>query len=133
MRKTIIAASLSIVVLGMAGIAAFAQTSNTPANGQAGMDGMAPGGAMPMPGMAMMSMMQGMMPMMQGMMPMMMGMMPMKMPLAGQPMAGPGGMANTAAAPPAVPADLEQKLDLLIKNIDSLTARIQKLEAPAAN
>ena len=38
-----------------------------------------------------------------------------------------------AAAPAAVPAGLEEKLDLLINSIDSLTARIEALEAPAAN
>ena len=149
MRKTTIATTLSIILLGSAGTAAFAAhpdhlAANGMANmeGMAGMDGMAAGGsAMPMNGMAgmpmpmqgMMPMMQGMMPMMQGMMPMMMGMMPMMMPMGGQPMAGMAGMESTAAAPEAVPAGLEEKLNLLINSIDVLTARIEKLEAPAAN
>ena len=124
MRKATIAATLSIIMLGAAGTAAFSAHPDHPAaEGMANMEGMTnmDGTAMPM---------QGMMPMMQGMMPMMMGMMPMMMPMGGQPMAG---MADPAAAPQAVPAGLEQKLDLLIRSIDSLTARIEKLEAPAAN
>ena len=142
MRKTTIATTLSIILLGSAGTAAFAAhpdhlAANGMANmeGMAGMDGMAAGGsAMPMNGMAGMPMpMQGMMPMMMGMMPMMMGMMPMMMPMGGQPMAGMAGMESTAAAPEAVPAGLEEKLNLLINSIDVLTARIEKLEAPAAN
>ena len=131
MRKATIAATLSIIMLGAAGTAAFSAHPDHPAaEGMANMEGMTnmDGTAMPMQGM--MPMMQGMMPMMQGMMPMMMGMMPMMMPMGGQPMAG---MADPAAAPQAVPAGLEQKLDLLISSIDSLTARIEKLEAPAAN
>ena len=127
MRKMTIAATLSIVLLGAAGTAVFAAHGEEPAaesmagmEGMAGMDGMpAEGGAMPMNGMGMMPMMMGMMEMMP-----MMGMMPM---------AEMDGMADTAAAPQAVPAGLEAKLDLLITSIDSLTARIEALEAPAAN
>lgn len=144
MRKMTVAATLSIVLLGAAGTAVFAGHGEEPAaagmagmegmtdmEGMAGMDGMAgmegmpaEGGAMPMKGMGMMPMMMGMMEMMP-----MMGMMPM----GGKPMAGMADMADTAAAPQAVPAGLEAKLDLLITSIDSLTARIEALEAPAAN
>ena len=132
MRKIKIAATLSIVLLGAAGTAVFAAHGEEPAaesmagmEGMAGMDGMpAEGGAMPMNGMGMMPMMMGMMEMMP-----MMGMMPM----GGTPMAGMAGMADTAAAPQAVPAGLEAKLDLLITIFDSLTARVEALEAPAAN
>ena len=134
MRKATIAATLSIIMLGAAGTAAFSAHPDHPAaEGMANMEGMTnmDGTAMPMQGM--MPMMQGMMPMMQGMMPMMMGMMPMMMPMGGQPMAGMAGMESTAAAPQAVPAGLEEKLNLLINSIDVLTARIEKLEAPAAN
>ena len=140
MRKTTFAATLSIILLGAGGTAAFAAHDANPApdgmtdmqgmgntqdmgdmNGMANMQGMPmAAGAMPM---------QGMMPMMMGMMPMMMGMMPM----GGQAMAGTTGMAAPDAAPQAVPAGLEEKLDLLINSIDSLTARIEALEAPAAN
>ena len=126
MRKTTIAATLSIILLGAAGTAAFAaHDANPAADGPANMQGM--------PGMEGMADTQGMTNM-QGM-PMMMGMMPMMamMPMGGQPMAGTTGMAAPAAAPQAVPAGLEEKLDLLINSIDSLTARIEALEAPAAN
>ena len=144
MRKLTIAATLSALISGMAGTAVFAAHDNQPAaDGMANMDGMtgtedmaAGGGAMPM---------AGMMPMMMGMMPMM-AMMPM-MPMGGQSMTPMGGqsmtptggqqpmagMDGTAPAPEAVPAGLEAKLDLLINSIDSLTARIERLEAPAAN
>lgn len=138
MRKTTIATTLSIVLLGAAGNGVLAAHGEEPAaggmvgmvgmDGMAGMEGMpAEGGAMPMTGMGMMPMMMGMMEMMP-----MMGMMGM-MPMGGKPMAGMDGMADTAAAPQAVPAGLEAKLDLLITSIDSLTARIEALEAPAAN
>ena len=142
MRKLSIFTTLSIALLSIAGTIAFAGHGKEPAvdgmstmDGMAGMEGMAAGeGAMPMQGMGM-----GMMPMMMGMMekmPMMMGMMAM-MPMGGQPagaMAGIDTMAPApAAAAAAVPAGLEAKLDLLITSIDSLTARIEKLEAPAAN
>ena len=144
MRKVTIAATLSALISGVAGTAVFAAHDNQPAaDGMANMDGMtgtedmaAGGGAMPM---------AGMMPMMMGMMPMM-AMMPM-MPMGGQSMTPTGGqsmtptggqqpmagMDGTAPAPEAVPAGLEAKLDLLINSIDSLTARIERLEAPAAN
>ena len=144
MRKLTIAATLSALISGMAGTAVFAAHDNQPAaDGMANMDGMtgtedmaAGGGAMPM---------AGMMPMMMGMMPMM-AMMPM-MPMGGQSMTPMGGQSMTptggqqpmagmdgmAPAPEAVPAGLEAKLDLLINSIDSLTARIERLEAPAAN
>ena len=144
MRKVTIAATLSALISGVAGTAVFAAHDNQPAaDGMANMDGMtgmedmaAGGGAMPM---------AGMMPMMMGMMPMM-AMMPM-MPMGGQSMTPMGGqsmtptggqqpmagMDGTAPAPEAVPAGLEAKLDLLINSIDSLTARIERLEAPAAN
>lgn len=123
MRKMTIAANLSVVLLGAAGTAVFAAHGEEPAaESMAGMEGMpAEGAGMPMKGMGMMPMMMGMMEMMP-----MMGMMPM----GGKPMAG---MADTAAAPQVVPAGLEAKLDLLITSIDSLTARIEALEAPAAN
>ena len=152
MRKVTIAATLSALISGVAGTAVFAAHDNQPAaDGMANMDGMtgmedmaAGGGAMPM---------AGMMPMMMGMMPMMamMPMMPMggqsMMPMGGQSMTPTGGqsmtptggqqpmagMDGTAPAPEAVPAGLEAKLDLLINSIDSLTARIERLEAPAAN
>ena len=138
MRKMTIAATFFIALLGVAGTAVFAAHGEEPAaggmagmegmtnkEGMAGMEGMpAEGGAMPMKGMGMMPMMMGMMEMMP-----MMGMMPM----AGKPMAGMAGRADTVAAPQAVPAGLEAKLDLLITSIDSLTARIEALEAPAAN
>ena len=162
MRKTTITASLSIILLSAAGTASLAAHDDNPAaknmttmdgmaamdgmpemegmskkdgmatmegmagkegmapmDGMSGMKGMAAGGdAMPMKGM-------GMMPMTMGMMEMM----PM-MQMGKQPMAG---MAATTAAPQAIPPGLEKKLDLLINSIDSLTARIEKLEAPAAN
>ncbi len=64
MRKTTIAATLSIILLGAAGTAFAAHTDNPTAEGMAKLAGM-------------------------GMMPMMMGMMPMAgMPMDGQPMAG---------------------------------------------
>ena len=140
MRKMTFAATFSIVLLGAAGTAAFAaHDANPAADGPAnmqdmpGMEGMAdPQGMTNMQGMPMAG---GAMPM-QGMMPMMMGMMmPMMamMPMGGQPMAGTTGMAAPAATPEAVPAGLAEKLDLLINSIDSLTARIEALEAPAAN
>ena len=139
MRKTTIAATLSIILLGAGGTAAFAAHDANPApdgmtdmQGMPGMEGMAdPQGMTNMQGMPMAA---GAMPM-QGMMSMMMGMMPTMamMPMGGQPMAGTTGMAAPAAAPQAVPAGLEEKLDLLINSIDSLTARIEALEAPAAN
>ena len=133
MRKTTFAATLSIILLGAGGTAAFAAHDANPAadgpanmQGMPGMEGMAdPQGMTNMQGMPMAA---GAMPM-QGMMPMMMGMMPM----GGQAMAGTTGMAAPDAAPQAVPAGLEEKLDLLINSIDSLTARIEALEAPAAN
>ena len=126
MRKMTIAANLSVVLLGAAGTAVFAAHGEEPAaESMAGMEGMpAEGAGMPMKGMGMMPMMMGMMEMMP-----MMGMMPM----GGKPMVGMDGMADTSAAPQAVPAGLEAKLDLLITSIDSLTARIEALEAPAAN
>ena len=132
MRKTTIAATLSIILLSAGTTASFAgHPEHASAEGMAGMEGMtnmegmpAEDGAMSMKGMGMMPMMMGMMEMMP-----MMGMMPM----GGKPMAGMDAMADTAAAPQAVPAGLEAKLDLLITSIDSLTARIEKLEAPAAN
>ena len=138
MRKTTLTTILSLILLGAGSTASFAGHPEHPtAEGMAGMEGMANiegmasaegmaagGGAMPMKGMGMMPMMMGMMEMMP-----MMGMMPM----GGKPMAGMAGMADTAAAPQAVPAGLEAKLDLLITSIDSLTARIEALEAPAAN
>ena len=138
MRKITIAATLSIVLLGGAGTGVFAAHGKEPAvegkagmegmtnmDGMAGMEGMpAEGGAMPMQGMGMMPIMMGMMEMMP-----MMGMMPM----GGQPTSAMAGMADTAPAPQAVPPGLEQKLDLLITSIDSLTARIEALEAPPAN
>ena len=126
MRKTTLAATLSIILLSAGTTASFAGHPEHPsAEGMAGMEGMpAEGGAMPMKGMGMMPMMMGMMEMMP-----MMGMMPM----GGKPMPGTAGMAETAAAPQAIPAGLEAKLDLLITSIDSLTARIEALEAPAAN
>ena len=133
MRKTTIAATLSIILLGAGGTAAFAAHDANPApDGMTDMQGM--GNTQDMGDMNGMANMQGMpmaagaMPM-QGMMPMMMGMMPM----GGQAMAGTTGMAAPDAAPQAVPAGLEEKLDLLINSIDSLTARIEALEAPAAN
>ena len=139
MRKTTFAVTCSIILLGAAGTAAFAaHDANPAADGPAnmqdmpGMEGMAdPQGMTTMQGMPMAG---GAMPM-QGMMPMMMGMMPMMamMPMGGQPMAGTTGMAAPAATPEAVPAGLAEKLDLLIASIDSLTARIEALEAPAAN
>ena len=133
MRKTTFAATLSIILLGAGGTAAFAAHDANPApDGMTDMQGM--GNTQDMGDMNGMANMQGMpmaagaMPM-QGMMPMMMGMMPM----GGQAMAGTTGMAAPDAAPQAVPAGLEEKLDLLINSIDSLTARIEALEAPAAN
>ena len=135
MRKLTIVTTLSIALLSGAGTIAFAAHGKEPAvEGMAGMEGMAAGdGAMPMTSMGMMPMMMGMMenmPMM-GMMGMM-GMMAM-MPTGGQPDGGMAGMDTMAPAPAAVPAGLDAKLDLLIKSIDSLTARIEKLEAPAGN
>ena len=138
MRKLTIVTTLSIALLSGAGTIAFAAHGKEPAvdgmanmEGMAGMEGMAAGdGAMPMQGMGMMPMMMGMMEKM----PMMMGMMAM-MPMGGQPAGAMAGMDTMAPAPAAaaVPAGLEAKLDLLITSIDSLTARIEKLEAPAAN
>ena len=136
MRKLTIVTTLSIAVLSTAGTIAFAGHDKEPAvdgmatmegtanmQGTAGMEGMAAGeNAMPMKGMSMMPMMMGMMEKMP-----MMGMMPM----GGQPAGGMAGMDNMA--PAAVPAGLEAKLDLLINSVDSLTARIKKLEAPAGN
>ena len=140
MRKLTIVTTLSIALLSGAGTIAFAAHGKELAvdgmanmEGMAGMEGMAVGdGAMPMQGMGMMPMMMGMMEKM----PMMMGMMAM-MPMGGQPAGAMAGMDTMAPAPAAaaaaVPAGLEAKLDLLITSIDSLTARIEKLEAPAAN
>ena len=147
MRKLTIVTTLFIALLSGAGTIVFAAHGEEPAvdgmatmegmagtEGMAGMEGMVAGdGAMPMKGMSMMPMMMGMMenmPMM-GMMGMM-GMMAM-MPTGGQPDGGMAGMDTMAPAPAAVPAGLDAKLDLLIKSIDSLTARIEKLEAPAGN
>ena len=142
MRKLTIVTTLFIALLSGAGTIVFAAHGEEPAvdgmatmegmagtEGMAGMEGMVAGdGAMPMKGMSMMPMMMGMMEKM----PMMMGMMPM-MPMGGQPAGGMAGMDTMAPAPAAVPAGLEAKLDLLITSIDSLTARIEKLEASVAN
>ena len=138
MRKLTIVTTLSIALLSGGGTIAFAAHGKEPAvagmagmedmAGTAGMEGMAADdGAMPMKGMSMMAMMMGMMERMP-----MMGMMAM-MPMGGQPAGGMAGMDDTAPPPAAVPAGLEAKLDLLINSIDSLTARIEALEAPAAN
>ena len=130
MRRLTIFTTLSISLLSGAGTIAYAGHGKEPAvdgmatmEGMTGMEGMAAGdGAMPMKGMSMMPMMMGMMEKMP-----MMGMMPM----GGKPAGGMAGMDNMA--PAAVPAGLEAKLDLLINSVDSLTARIEKLEAPAGN
>ena len=138
MRKTTLTPILSLILLGAGSTASFAGHPEHPtAEGMAGMEGMANiegmasaegmaagGGAMPMKGMGMMPMMMGMMEMMPTL---------AMMPMGGQSMSGMTDMANTGAAPQAVSAGLEAKLDLLINSIDSLTARIEKLETPAAN
>ena len=142
MRKLTIVTTVFIALLSGAGTIVFAAHGQEPAvdgmatmegmagtDGMAGMEGMVAGeGAMPMQGMGMMPMMMGMMEKM----PMMMSMMGM-MPMGGQPAGAMAGMDTMAPAPAAVPAGLEAKLDLLITSIDSLTARIEKLEAPAGN
>jgi len=138
MLKLTIVTTLSIAMLSGAGTIAFAAHGEEPAvagmagmedmAGMAGMEGMAASdGVMPMEGMGMMPMMMGMMEKMP-----MMGMMAM-MPMGGQPAGGLAGMDSMAPAPAVVPAGLEAKLDLLINSIDSLTSRIEKLEAPAGN
>jgi hypothetical protein len=83
----------------------------------AAMPGMSGGGAMPMGDM--------------GMMPMMMAMMPMMMPMGGGSMAGMPGAPAMAQA--GNQAGLDAKLNLLISSIETLTARIDALEAKAAN
>ena len=133
MRKLTIVTTLSAALLSGAGTIAFAGHGQEAAvDGMAtmeGMEGMAAGeGATSMQGMGMMPMMMSMMEQM----PMMMGMMAM-MPMGGQPAGGMAGMDTMPPTPAAVPAGLDAKLDLLITSIDSLTARIEKLEAPAGN
>ena len=90
-------------------------------SGMSGMQGMSGGGAMPMGNM-------GMMPMMMTMMPMMM---PMPMPMGG------GAMAGMPSAPtmaqPGDQAGLDTKLNLLITSIETLTKRIDALEAKPGN
>lgn len=129
MRKLIHSTALAAILLASTGVASFAQGTTAPAaGGMAGMDGMASmpgmagggtsgmsgGGAMPMGDM--------------GMMPMMMAMM---MPMGG---GAPAGMAGAPAmAQPGDQAGLETKLNLLISSIETLTARINALEAKAAN
>ena len=82
------------------------------------MAGMSGGGAMPMGNM-------GMMPMMMAMM------MPMMMPMGGGSMAGMPGAP--AMAQTGDQAGLDTKLNLLISSIETLTARINALEAKTAN
>lgn len=127
MRKLILSTTLAAILLASTGVASFAQGTTPPAGGgMAGMDGMASmpgmaggasgmsgGGAMPMGDM--------------GMMPMMMAMM---MPMGG---GAPAGMAGAPAmAQSGDQAGLETKLNLLISSIETLTARINALEATKA-
>lgn len=131
MRKLILSTTLAAILLATTGVASFAQDATAPAaGGMAGMEGMASmpgmaggsasgmagGGAMPMGDM--------------GMMPMMMAMM-MPMPMGGGAAAGMAGAP--AMAPSANQAGLETKLNLLISSIETLTARLNALEAKAAN
>ena len=139
MRKLTLSITLATVLLASASAASFAQTVTAPADGntagmqgmsgmqgmagqagmrgQAGMQGQAGGGAMPMGNM--------------GMMPMMMAMMPMMMPM------GSGSMAGMPAAPTMAQtgdqAGIDAKLNLLITSIETLTKRIDALEAKSAN
>lgn len=128
MRKLTLSTALAAVLLAATGVASFAQTAPAPADGgTAGMQGMAGMGDMAaMPGMSG----GGAMPMGDmGMMPMMMAMMPMMM--------GGGSMAGMPAAPAMAQtgdqAGLDAKLNLLISSIETLTARIDALEAKSAN
>lgn len=134
MRKSMIATLLAVTLLGAQATGSFAQ--NAPAGGMEGMPGMEAGGAkgaMPMGGMMMM--MDMMMPMMASMP--MGGAMPMAggvMPMAGMDM---GAMPAASATPAAVtgqavPAGVEQKLDLLLTTLEAMTARLDALEAAAA-
>lgn len=133
MRKLILSTTLAAILLASTGMASFAQDATAPAagGGMAGMDGMAS-----MPGMAAGGGTAGMsgggaMPMGDmGMMPMMMAMM-MPMPMGGGAAAGMPGAP--AMAPSADQAGLETKLNLLISSIETLTTRINALEAKAAN
>jgi hypothetical protein len=130
MRKLTISTTLAAVLLASTGVASFAQTVPAPADGgTAGMQGMAGMGDMAaMPGMSG----GGAMPMGDmGMMPMMMAMMPMMMPMGGGSMAGMPGAPAMAQA--GNQAGLDAKLNLLISSIETLTARIDALEAKAAN
>lgn len=127
MRKLTLSTTLAAVLLASTGMASFAQTAPAPADGgmagmqgmgdMAGMQGMSGGGAMPMGNM--------------GMMPMMMAMMPMMMPMGGGSMAGMPGAP--AMAQSGDQAGIDAKLNLLISSIETLTARIDALEANAAN
>lgn len=127
MRKLTLSTMLAAVLLASTGVASFAQTAPAPADGgmagmqgmgdMAGMQGMAGGGAMPMGNM--------------GMMPMMMAMMPMMMPMGGGSMAGMPGAP--AMAQTGDQAGLDAKLNLLISSIETLTARIDALEANPSN
>lgn len=123
MRKLTLSIALASILLASTGVASFAQGTSAPANAgmdeMANMPGMASGGAAGMSG--------GAMPMGDmGMMPMMMAMM---MPMDG---GAPAGMAG-APAKAADQAGLETKLNLLISSIETLTTRINALEAKAAN
>ena len=120
MCKLTLSTTLAAVLLASTGLASFAQTATAPADGgmagmsdKAGMPGMSGGAAMPMGNM--------------GMMPMMMAMM---MPMGG------GSMAGMPSAPAMAQtgdqAGLDTKLNLLISSIETLTARIDALEAKTA-
>lgn len=131
MRKLTLSTMLAALLLASTGVTAFAQDATAPADGaMAGMAGMEE-----MPGMAGGGAMAGMsgggtMPMgdMMGMMPMMMAMM---MPMDGGAM--PAMPGAPAMAQTGDQAGLETKLNLLISSIETLTARIDALEANAAN
>ena len=131
MRKSMIATLLAVTLLGAQATGSFAQSA--PAGGMEGMPGMeagSTGGAMPMGGMMMMPMMMPMMVPMMGGMPMGGGAMPMAgMDMGAMPAAG---ATPAAAVGQAVPAGVEQKLDLLLTNLEAITARLDKLEAAAA-
>ncbi len=132
MRKSMIATLLAVTLLGAQATESFAQSA--PAGGMEGMPGMeagSTGGAMPMGGMMMMPMMMPMMVPMMGGMPMGGGAMPMTgLDMGAMPAAG--ATPAAAAVGQAVPAGVEQKLDLLLTTLEAITARLDKLEAAAA-
>lgn len=131
MRKLTLSATLAALFLASTSVTSFAQDATAPADGaMAGMAGMED-----MPGMAGGGTMAGMsgggaMPMgdMMGMMPMMMAMM---MPMDGGAM--PAMPGAPAMAQTGNQAGIDAKLNLLISSIETLTTRIDALEANAAN